>query len=194
MSNDELSQLHQSVSRMTATVSEAKRMGLPDRYSDTAQFLDDAIRVSQYAKQQLTADQPTRAELLAEIDRLTRQVATEYVRGREHEQAARVEQSPTWDKDVVPLRQEIARLQSLLTDYGHDPRDFGPDGEPLPVTEAWILAVGGYWRDGHLTLPGLGQFGRWNGVTLELEFYGLSTRSQVRRVIHALGGKLGDET
>jgi hypothetical protein len=51
---------------------------------------------------------------LSEVERLKEENSREYQRGRKDEGAAIRELSPTWEKDVVPLRQENERLRWIL--------------------------------------------------------------------------------
>jgi ribosomal protein L37AE/L43A len=57
-----------------------------------------------------------RLELERENARLREENSKEYMRGRDDQVSATLIQSPTWSKDILPLREEVARLKYELAE------------------------------------------------------------------------------
>lgn len=84
----------------------------PYATNGTTQKIIDRARTLASTAQADSVDELTR--LRAEVERLRAQVATEYVRGREHEQSAKLVADHSFKDDNDRLRAEVQRLRAQI--------------------------------------------------------------------------------
>ncbi len=147
-----------------------------------------------YALAQLTAPAepgPTREELLADNARMRREIE------------AAGNNPAGFDWSVLERLDRLEMAEERLAQHGHDDSDYGPDGKPLPVDEEWLRSMGFAERPGmknqHRFIES-GPLQVWmhpNGWTWCLwrdsrQSVAIQYRWQVRRLVAAMGGTLGE--